>query len=141
MDRIVLLNAEKVEKPYWSSHTLEEGFIRPLLIEGLQQCGDTQLPTLSLQRKFRNFVEDELPTLTKDTNKLLANEGNAPTFQSLQPLEHKTTWLAIGPEGGWNDFETKTLEKTGFNSFSMGERILRTDIACISALALILNAN
>jgi len=45
--------------------------------------------------------------------------------------------LAIGPEGGWTDFELKLLRKHGFNTISMGSRTLRTDTACIALLALV----
>ena len=39
---------------------LEESTYRPLLIEGLQQAGDTRLPRVSIHRQLRVLVEDEL---------------------------------------------------------------------------------
>ena len=141
VDEIILINAEKVEKTYWSTHTLNEEFFQPLLIEGLQQCGDTQLPRVRCVRAFRPFVEDELPALTEGSNKLLAFEGSAPGLMSLTPFTQTTTWLAIGPEGGWNAFEVDCLEAAGFCPFSLGDRILRSDIACIAALALVHGAD
>jgi len=44
--------------------------------------------------------------------------------------------MAIGPEGGWNDFELSLLESHGFQKAGMGARTLRTDTACIALLAL-----
>ena len=44
--------------------------------------------------------------------------------------------LAVGPEGGWNEFELSLLESHGFQRASMGSRTLRTDTACIALLAL-----
>jgi 16S rRNA U1498 N3-methylase RsmE len=40
--------------------------------------------------------------------------------------------LAVGPEGGWNDFERRLLESRGFRRISLGPRTLRTDTACIA---------
>jgi RsmE family RNA methyltransferase len=48
--------------------------------------------------------------------------------------------LAVGPEGGWTDFELQLLETHGFQPFGMGSRTLRTDTACISLLALVHDA-
>jgi RsmE family RNA methyltransferase len=45
--------------------------------------------------------------------------------------------LAIGPEGGWNDFERGLLEGHGFTPVGLGSRTLRTDTACIALLALV----
>jgi RsmE family RNA methyltransferase len=45
--------------------------------------------------------------------------------------------VAIGPEGGWNDFESALLAAHGFQSVSMGPRTLRTDTACVALLALV----
>jgi 16S rRNA (uracil1498-N3)-methyltransferase len=45
--------------------------------------------------------------------------------------------LAIGPEGGWNDFELALLRAHGFAEAGMGPRTLRTDTACIAALAIV----
>jgi 16S rRNA (uracil1498-N3)-methyltransferase len=45
--------------------------------------------------------------------------------------------LAVGPEGGWNDFELGLLEAHGFQRFSLGWQTLRTDTACIALLAVL----
>ncbi len=44
--------------------------------------------------------------------------------------------LAIGPEGGWNEFELELLKQQNFQTVSAGSRILRTDVACIALLTL-----
>jgi RsmE family RNA methyltransferase len=43
--------------------------------------------------------------------------------------------LAIGPEGGWNDYEVDRFIQAGFRAFSMGERILQVDTAVVALLA------
>ena len=61
--RIVLTNAERVERHYFDSHILSEASFRPLLVEGLQQARDTRLPAVSIHRQFKVLVEDHLDTL------------------------------------------------------------------------------
>jgi 16S rRNA (uracil1498-N3)-methyltransferase len=46
--------------------------------------------------------------------------------------------LAVGPEGGWNDFERGLLESRGFRRISLGPRTLRTDTACIALHTLVM---
>src|SRR4030095_1552218 len=58
--QIVLTNAERVERPYFDTHVLDEACYRPLLIEGLQQARDTRLPRVSIHKRFRILVEDHL---------------------------------------------------------------------------------
>jgi RsmE family RNA methyltransferase len=45
--------------------------------------------------------------------------------------------VAIGPEGGWNDFERRLLEAHGFQAVGMGPRTLRVDTACVALLAIV----
>jgi RsmE family RNA methyltransferase len=44
--------------------------------------------------------------------------------------------VAVGPEGGWNDFERELLTARGFEPFSLGARTLRVDTACVALLSL-----
>ncbi len=135
--RMVLLNAAKVEKCYFSSQWLEPGFYRPLLIEGLMQAGLTRLPEVTVAPRFKPFVEDELDRLFPGTVRLLAHPGppaDVPPGDSpcgARPL------LAVGPEGGWTGYETEHLCARGFRLFSLGERILRSDTACIALIAVL----
>lgn len=99
--RIVLLNAARVERVYFDSHWLREEHVRPLLIEGLTQCGATQLPEVSIQRRFRPFVEDDLDAAFPTLWRLAAHPG--PVLPVPAPPAHDRTarpLLAIGPEGG-----------------------------------------
>lgn len=132
---IALINAFKVEKYYFDSHVISEDFYRPLLIEGLQQSGGTRLPEISIHRSFKYFIEHELDDLFDSPNRFLAHP--TPENQTLSALLPDTgiPTIAIGPEGGWTDLETKMFFDKSFAPFSMGRRILRTDTACIAALS------
>ncbi len=134
--RVVLLNAGKVEKCYFSSQWLDPAHYRPLLVEGLTQAGLTRLPEVLVRARFKPFVEDELDTLFPGTLRLLAHPGPRGELPqaaggALRPL------LAVGPEGGWTDYEMKMLAARGFRLFSLGERTLRTDTACIALISVL----
>jgi RsmE family RNA methyltransferase len=45
--------------------------------------------------------------------------------------------LAVGPEGGWDDYELSLLESRGFTRLSLGPRTLRSDTATIALVAIV----
>ena len=132
--RIVLTNAAKVERQYFDTHWLRPDVYMPLLIEGLEQSGDTRLPEVRLVRQFKPFVEDELDALFPGGLRLLAQPG--PTELPL-PTAGKPAriLLAIGPEGGWTPFEAEFLATRGFRGISLGWRTLRSDVASVGLVA------
>lgn len=136
--RIVLTNASRVERHYFDTHVLDESTYRPLLIEGLQQAGDTRLPRVSIHRQFRILVEDELDAVSGGAVRLVAHPGSHRSLLTVarESLERRVL-LAIGPEGGWNDFELDLLARHGFDVVTLGPRTLRTDTACVVLLALL----
>jgi RsmE family RNA methyltransferase len=139
--RVILTNAEKVERPYFDTHVLTPECYRPLLVEGLQQARDTRLPVVSIHRRFKVLVEDELDALSGAGVRLVADpDATIPVREgcaaALVPDPDARLLLAVGPEGGWNRFELNLLEAHGFTKVGMGARTLRTDTACIALLAL-----
>jgi 16S rRNA (uracil1498-N3)-methyltransferase len=135
--RIILTNAERVERNYFDTHLLAPDVYRPLLIEGLQQARDTRLPIVTIHRQFRVLIEDELDAMAGDAVRVVADpHGRAPIRDVVTSARADRVLLAVGPEGGWNEFELSLLAGRGFRSASMGPRTLRTDTACIALLAL-----
>jgi RsmE family RNA methyltransferase len=135
--RIILTNASRVERPYFDTHVLDESTYRPLLIEGLQQAGDTRLPRVSIHRQFRILIEDDLAAVSSGELRLVAHPRGDRSLLTIAGAPHpRRVLLAIGPEGGWNAFELELLKGHGFEAISLGPRTLRTDTACIALLAL-----
>ncbi len=125
-ERIVLLNAWKVEKAYWASPKMKPENLHEQMILGLEQAKDTVLPELQLARLFRPFVEGELPRLLVGGTGLMAHPGTGGMARSS--LAAPIT-LAIGPEGGWIDAEVQSLLSAGLQPIDLGPRILRTETA------------
>lgn len=139
--RIMLSNAERVERHYFDTHMLDVQAYRPLLIEGLQQARDTRLPQVTVHRRFKVLVEDDLDGMCGEGLRLVAHPGVA-TSPATAMQEHRggRVLVAIGPEGGWNTFELNLLASRGFSPIGLGSRSLRTDTASIAILAVLHDA-
>jgi 16S rRNA (uracil1498-N3)-methyltransferase len=126
VERIVLLESWRVEKSFWSSPLLESAALNEQLILGLEQGCGTRLPEVFIRRRFRPFVEDELPGLAAGKLALLAH----PRSGALCPAHVEQPFcLALGPEGGWTPFEVDRFQAAGFFPVHLGDRILRVDQA------------
>ncbi len=124
--QIVLINSWKVDKSYWQTPNLKNELLHEKMLLGLEQARDTVLPTLKLAPRFRPFVEDELDGWAGNSQRILAHPGNFPAMP--HSLSGPVT-LAIGPEGGWTDYEIEMLQKQGFTCHNFGSRILRVETA------------
>jgi RsmE family RNA methyltransferase len=134
--RIILTNAARVERNYFDAHVLDPQVYRPLLVEGLQQAQDTRLPVVSIHRRFRPLVEDELDTLSSAELRLVAHlSADAMPIGTAWDAGAARVLLAVGPEGGWDDFELRLLNSRGFRLVGLGTRTLRADTACVALLA------
>jgi 16S rRNA (uracil1498-N3)-methyltransferase len=139
--QVILTNAERVERHYFDTHVLEPSEYRPLLLDGLQQARDTRVPIVSVHRRFRVLVEDDLDALAGDSHRIVADPaGTTPVSAAVRASGSSRVLLAIGPEGGWNRFELDLLGAHGFMSVGLGPRTLRSDTACIALLALVHDA-
>jgi RsmE family RNA methyltransferase len=136
--RIILTNAERVERHYFDTHVLSPETYRPLLIEGLQQARDTHLPRVTIHRQFRVLVEDELDAMAGDAVRVVADpHAHTPIREAISSDRATRVLLAVGPEGGWNGFELSLLAAHGFQAVGMGPRTLRTDTACVALLGIV----
>ncbi|UYZ85161.1 16S rRNA (uracil(1498)-N(3))-methyltransferase [Entomomonas sp. E2T0] len=131
VNKLILINSYKVEKSFWQTPFLMPDNIQQQLLLGLEQAKDTVLPEVQLVKRFKPFVEDELPHLIKDTHNLIAHLGNYPLCSQLP---NQPTTLAIGPEGGWIDYEVDKLQQIGFTAVQLGTRVLRVETAVVAFL-------
>ncbi len=127
IDRVVLLNAAKVEKSYFHSKVLDPAFLDHLLRLGLEQARDTIAPQLLVRERFKPFVEDELEGFCGGARRFLAHG------EAAEPLPRRAAGekvvLAVGPEGGWTPFELELLQKQRFVPVTLGARPLRVEVA------------
>jgi len=124
--KIFFINSYRVEKNYWGSGRLTEDMIREHVLLGLEQARDTVEPAINFKRRFKPFVEDEVPQLIEGTRGLVAHPYAAVScpYHVDRPIT-----LAIGPEGGFIPYEIDMLKRVGFEDVSFGQRILRVEHA------------
>ncbi len=144
---IVLINSYRTQKSYWQSPMLAR--LDEFVLEGLQQGIDSIAPTITLQKRFKPFIEDELASLIT-THAIVAHPHcELSLLQYLQQLQSPSktaqsiistrmnaltkiilpTVVCIGSEGGWIDYEIELLAAQGCQAVNMGSRVLRTEAA------------
>lgn len=146
IDHLVLLRAARVEKSYFDAQALEHSTVARLFDLGLEQARDTIRPTLTIERRFRPYIEDRLPTFAAGATCLVAHP-EPPSWDGVNLLtfggdgsgdasgngngngDTDRLVLAVGPEGGWVPFELELLRAAGFSAISLGVRPLRTEVA------------
>jgi RsmE family RNA methyltransferase len=130
VDRVMLVNAARVEKSYFDSKVLAPEFLRELITLGLEQGKDTVGPVFEQRTRFKPFIEDELAAWAGDAQRLLLHPAppGAPLTRTGRVV------LAIGPDGGWVPFEVDLFKAHGFHAVSFGTRPLRVEVAVAAAL-------
>lgn len=124
--KLVLLHTYRVEKSYWQSPRLGDDELREGVRLGLEQGRDTLPPEISLERRFRPFTEDRLPALAAGRRALVAHPGAMIPCPSNVGGE---SLLAVGPEGGFIDFEIEGLARAGLEPVTLGPRPLTVETA------------
>lgn len=133
---IHFIRANRVEKSYYHSPLLEPENITPYLLEGLSQGKQTQLPSVTIHKRFKPFFEDYFPSVSSDKMiKLLPDIDSKNYLNNLYSVKNNSIAIAIGPEGGWVPFETDLIVETGFKPFKLSQSVLRVEHALVAALA------
>jgi RsmE family RNA methyltransferase len=122
---------ERGERGYGGSRLWSTGEWRRHLIAGAEQAFTTRLPRVSHDQT----LAEALAGLTADSCRLALDNYEAATPLSRASVA-KPLVLAIGPERGWSAAERDLLREQAFSLVHLGERVLRTETACVAALAL-----
>ena len=127
-----LINSARVEKSYWQSPLLKPEQVEAALIAGLERSRDTILPLVHLHRRYRPFVEDQLPELCGDRPCWITDPGAS---RSLADTPAVPAVVMIGPEGGFVPFEVELAQAVVAQPVHLGSRILSVDTALPAVLA------
>ena len=123
---IHIIHSQRVEKSYWNTPQLHLSQMNENFILGLEQAGDTVVPNVTLHKRFKPFVEDVLPSLMNGQDAFLAQPRSE---RSCPVCINKSSLLIIGPEGGFIPYEINIFENIGFQAVSIGDRIMRVEVA------------
>ena len=95
------------------------------------------------EQSGRNIVPKVLPLTTyaqalqqlpQETTKLLMSLNRAQKLSDVRPQSGKVVFM-VGPEGGWTEKEEQQAFDAGFQSVTLGQRVLRTETASLAAIA------
>ena len=88
---------------------------------------------MHIYRHFRPFIEDHFPDLSVlyETN-IIAHPSAEKTLSEQLTKKNGRVLYAVGPEGGWVEYEIEKFKEAGMHSFGMGSRILKVDTAVVS---------
>jgi 16S rRNA (uracil1498-N3)-methyltransferase len=120
---------------------------RRVALEALKQCGRRRLVQIEPPLSFTEFLHCENPQSAAGTGEesplvLAFTEKDGMPID--HPLTNRTTdaqvTAVIGPEGGWSATEIRAMGEFGCHAVTLGRRILRTETAAITAIALIQHA-
>jgi 16S rRNA (uracil1498-N3)-methyltransferase len=132
VDSIDLIQSYRVDKSYWSAPTLMPEKLEAALLEGLSIANDTILPRVQLFRRFKPYVQDVAANFAFEHMYLAhpRKESEAVFAVPRRPLSiSKSVALAIGPEGGWTEYEVGMFTDSGFKLYSFGNRVLSVEMA------------
>jgi len=159
---IILTGTELGEKSYLESSFFRGAeYGRPLL-EGAEQAANPRLPAVSLHwtlpRCLASLEDDAMgdsiwrggllvalhpgpsaPSLGAFLRAAMMEGSGCQDSLALASGQRSLT-LAVGSERGWTEAELGLLEDAGFRICGLGERILKTETACVAASALALGA-
>ncbi|MBR0289386.1 MAG: 16S rRNA (uracil(1498)-N(3))-methyltransferase [Selenomonadaceae bacterium] len=111
---------------------------RRIAKESAEQCARDTIPEIENICELDEWLKKITP-LDEDTFLLFCWEGEQDTTvrEVLSVNKDKNIIVLIGPEGGFSEREVFAIKAAGGISVTLGKRILKTDTAAISVLAMI----
>ncbi|SMC57020.1 16S rRNA (uracil(1498)-N(3))-methyltransferase [Polynucleobacter kasalickyi] len=106
-----------------------------IIIAACEQCDRTILPTLEAPQTLNQFLASFDVASSGQLPIVLSPLGQLKLVSILKRAPGQGVAIMIGPEGGFDDLELHNIEQKGWLSANMGNRILRTETAGISAIS------
>lgn len=161
VEKINLIPTKLGEASYLQSDLANEKMMEKFLLDGASQAGSTLIPKVQIYKSLKNFfttndffkdmakanTKDVLTEYVKIVFDLTENTKSLYTFlqegkikiSSKTQTKNKKIFLSIGNERGWVEEERKLFEAMSFNFCSLGRRILKTETAVTTSVAVILS--
>ncbi|MEZ5523769.1 MAG: 16S rRNA (uracil(1498)-N(3))-methyltransferase [Pseudomonadales bacterium] len=98
-------------------------------VNACEQCGCNRVPAIHAPTSLYDWVGGR-----QEPVKLIMQPGTSQAFSQQRP---GSVALLIGPEGGFSEHEVAAANQAGFDSITLGPRILRTETAPLVAISLL----
>jgi len=132
VNRISIFNAQRTQSPMKPAHLPKKlGHWHRVAISACEQCGRAVVPTL----EFYTDLEQAVAASSGTTRLLLDFDGDS--IASIARPPGSAVSMLLGPEGGLNPAEIDVARTAGFVPARLGPRVLRTETAATTALAII----
>jgi len=132
--RISIFNARHSQIPLKPKQTDKRlAHWQAVAIKACEQCGRHRLPQISFSRTLVELLDEPVK---RDLRFLLDFEGDSLQNLTANWNTAQLVSLLVGPEGGLAESEIKLARSSGFDSIRLGPRVLRTETAAITALAI-----
>jgi 16S rRNA (uracil1498-N3)-methyltransferase len=133
--RIVPVSAERSEPHLVSAAARRVERWRRLALQASEQSRRSEPPV----------IDDPLPLpdavpMPAAARVVLSEAGGPSPLKEVLASSQPPLCLAVGPEGGWTDEETRMFAASGWVPGSLGANILRAETAAIVGLALAISA-
>ena len=148
--RIVPVLAERTEKHLAQAAAKRVDRWRRLSLEAAKQSRRSDLPEIAEPDRLTTILATDKPATPPEHLPVEAAAGplrillseteeDQPLLRVLQESADAASgiMLAVGPEGGWTAAEIALFMDAGWQSVSLGPRILRVETAVIAALAVV----
>ena len=101
-----------------------------IIISACEQCGRSTLAELYNPEDYTGWISKQNPSALG----LMLQPDSTQILNDIPPPERNIVVL-VGPEGGLTPEEQRLAANSGFTGIRLGQRILRTETAALSALA------
>lgn len=122
---VVRLDAERTER--------RQAHWQRVAISACEQCGRNRLPKIAAPLPLGDFLAADRDAAIR----IRLSPAGPNRLDSFDAPGEGWVELLVGPEGGLSETEGNTASSCGFSAISMGPRILRTETAALTAIALI----
>jgi 16S rRNA (uracil1498-N3)-methyltransferase len=133
--RISIFNARHSQIPLKPGQKEKKlGHWQAIAISACEQCGRIRPPLINFYASLDDLIAEPM---IRDISILLDFEGADLQSLTVNRDTRQQISLLLGPEGGLSDVEIKLARASGFDSVRLGPRVLRTETAAITALAIV----
>lgn len=133
---IHFFQSEKSEHSYADSKLWNSGEWRRHLLQGAEQAFTTRIPDVrhwaSLSASIQYLDKERAPG-----QRLALDLYESTIALPAVKLTAQHCTLAFGADRGWSAAERRNLRAAGFTLVHLGERVLRTETACVAAVILV----
>jgi 16S rRNA (uracil1498-N3)-methyltransferase len=133
---VPLITTRGVVRPDGARIKAQQDRWNKIAFEAAQQAERWDIPEVMGPQAWRDWIV----TVSSGATRMLLHERRRSIPLSdigLSESVDQPVVLAIGPEGGWTEEEATAADRAGFQSVSLGDRILRAETAALAGLTLL----